>query len=231
MRILKPPKKNNVKDNIDLWDNIVKCKQLNRRNRLKKVRPFILNRYDHYQANTQTLENMKPQVPELDKTIADDLRSCYNENAVFSEVRKELFSDVLYSHDQYCPYCRMNRSDTIDHYFDKGNYPEYSVFLPNLIPCCDECNRKKGSITFNANHERQFVHFYFDAIPNYQFLFVHFSIDAQDNLPKVSVTLEFHDGERSQSLIESHFERLELIKKYEERIRGSLSVVNRWLFN
>ena len=225
MRRLKLPPKNNINENIELWDKIVNCKQSERRSRLKKKRSFILNRYTHYQANTQSLENITPHVPELNETIADDLRSCYGENAVFREARKELFSVVLDSNDRVCQYCRLNHSDTIDHYFDKGNYPEYSVFLPNLIPCCDECNRKKGSITFNANHERQFVHFYFDAIPDYQFLFVHLSIDAHDNLPKVSVTLEFHNGERSRPLIESHFERLGLIKKYEEMIRVKLSVV------
>ena len=225
MRQLNRPQKDKAKDNINLWDNIVSHKPRDRKSRLKKERPFVLKRYDHYQANMHSLDNITPQVPELDETIANDLRSCYGKNVVFNKARKELYSDVLNADDRHCPYCRLNRIATIDHYFDKGSYPEYSVFLPNLVPCCDECNRTKGSITFNANHERQFVHFYFDSIPSYQFMFVHFSIDAHDNLPKVVIVLKFHAGEQNRQLIESHFGQLGLLKKYEETICEHLSVI------
>ena len=39
-----------------------------------------------------------------------------------------------------CPYCLLNTPNTLDHYFDKSDYPDYSVYTPNLVPCCSIFN-------------------------------------------------------------------------------------------
>lgn len=53
-----------------------------------------------------------------------------------------------------CPYCNRDyinyRSETssgaqIDHFFNKGNFPIFSISLYNLIPVCGNCNRVKSS--------------------------------------------------------------------------------------
>ncbi|MDN5025147.1 hypothetical protein PCY08_06790 [Streptococcus sp. SO4] len=55
-----------------------------------------------------------------------------------------------------CPYCNRNYINSrknylganFDHYYDKDKYPFFALTLSNLIPCCDTCNRIKGTQTY-----------------------------------------------------------------------------------
>lgn len=55
-----------------------------------------------------------------------------------------------------CPYCNRNYINSrknylganFDHYYDKDKYPFFALTLSNLIPCCDTCNRIKGTKTY-----------------------------------------------------------------------------------
>ncbi|MEE4406672.1 HNH endonuclease signature motif containing protein [Enterobacter mori] len=44
-----------------------------------------------------------------------------------------------------CPYCGVSPCRTLDHYYNKALLPQFSFLPENLIPCCGDCNRDKGS--------------------------------------------------------------------------------------
>lgn len=161
-------------DNIKLWDEIVSNKRGIHKSNLLQCRHIVLERYVFYQSHYESLEEITPLDTQFWENIKEDLHSCYGNNVAFSRARKKLLSSA-----PKCPYCLLNRPNTLDHYFDKSDYPEYSVFAPNLIPCCSECNSLKGTRLFNDDQQRQFIHFYIDNIPNYQYLFVHFCVGIQ----------------------------------------------------
>lgn len=62
-----------------------------------------------------------------------------------------------------CPTCGAESSATVDHVYPKGLWPVYSFFSLNLVPACDQCNRKKDDNFFGANPGERPVHPYFDA--------------------------------------------------------------------
>lgn len=175
-------------DSVKLWDTIVSNKTHAKKNILLPVRKQVLERYLYYQSHFTYLDNILP----LDKAVwqdsKDELISCYGDNVAFQQARKIILSDNI-----KCPYCLLNRPNTIDHYFDKSDYPEYAVFIPNLIPCCSECNSAKGTTVFDDLGHRKYIHFYLDYIPEYQFLFVRFETEHQDTIPIIRISLKFQD--------------------------------------
>jgi hypothetical protein len=118
----------------------------------------------------------------------------------------------------------LNRPNTFDHYFDKKDYPEYSVFIPNLIPCCSECNSLEGQSVFLNNGKRRFIHFYFDHVPEYQFVFMRLSND-ESRIPKIEVFLKFQKDDPLQYLVTEHFRSLNLINKYKLSLNDKLTTI------
>ncbi|TGC06732.1 hypothetical protein CRG93_19505 [Escherichia sp. E2593] len=45
-----------------------------------------------------------------------------------------------------CPYCGVGTATTLDHYYCKSSLPQFSILKENLIPCCGECNKTKGTL-------------------------------------------------------------------------------------
>lgn len=207
-------------DSIQLWDEIVSNKRGIRKEKLLQCRGTLLERYDFYQSHYGSLEKITPLEASFWEGIKDDLHSCYGNNVAFSRARKKIFSSAY-----KCPYCLLNRPNTLDHYFDKSDYPEYSVFIPNLIPCCSECNSLKGTSMFNDGQQRQFIHFYLDNIPDYQYIFVRFIIDSPKTIPQIHVDLKFQENEPLQWQIRNHFSQLDLLRKYQDAIISQLPVV------
>ncbi|GKW04985.1 hypothetical protein PEC301877_37980 [Pectobacterium carotovorum subsp. carotovorum] len=60
-----------------------------------------------------------------------------------------------------CPYCGVSPCRTLDHYYNKALLPQFSFLPENLIPCCGDCNRDKGSKKFFSKW-RRFVNPFYD---------------------------------------------------------------------
>lgn len=88
----------------------------------------------------------------------EDLLHCYTSGC---GPRNTLVSDILALSPE-CPYCGINQTNTIDHYLPKGDYEQYAVFPPNLVPSCGECNSLRKP--WVRNGARTTLHFYFDEI-------------------------------------------------------------------
>lgn len=211
-------------DNKSLWDAIVSRKHKVSRSKLKSVREKVMSRYDFYESHIDSLDNIVPLVPEEWGDAKETLMSCYGQNVEFKKVRKIIMDSLSATNRTKCPYCMLNRPNTIDHFFDKNDYPEFSVYIPNLIPCCSECNTQKGTSMFDRCNNREYIHFYYDKIPEDQFIFVRLSY-LDGGVPFVNIELIFKQEDYASKLIRRHFVSLSLIIKYRDVILERLAPV------
>lgn len=205
-------------DNKKLYEDILEVKKSNNKELLEGAKDLVLERYEFYEKNTSNLEDIVP-VNLFSTETKSALISCYGHNVTFNEIRPR----ILKTSDK-CPYCQIDRASEIEHYFDKSTYPEYSVFIPNLIPCCSICNKAKGTKTLTSSNERIFIHFYFDTLPSYQFLFIKFDLITEDSDPSVEVSLQFKENDDMESIIKNHFQALNLLNTYKEECGRKLEL-------
>lgn len=67
--------------------------------------------------------------------------------------KRQFRQDIRYSFGGLCAYCRVSRADTIDHL--KPRTSGGSDLRSNLVPCCHECNKSKGSMNWLEWFQRQ----------------------------------------------------------------------------
>lgn len=221
MRKLTYPKVNN----IDLWDRIVSRKHNPGKEKLLSVRNKIIERYDFYSTHFDCLDVILPLSQGEWSDVKDELKKCYGNNLEFNKVKHQIYGTQSSLKQTKCPYCMLGRPNTLEHYFDKEDYPEFSVFLPNLIPCCSECNSLKNTSVYDLHGNRKFIHFYHDMIPDYQFLYVRFTLSESDFVPLVDIKLKFKENNYYSNLIIRHFDSLHLLTKYKETILERLAPI------
>ena len=212
-------------DNIALWEKIVSRKHQPTRGKLQSISGKIKERYSFYETHVNALNEIRPLSATEWIGVKDELQSCYRKNVEFAKVRQMIFDNLAATSQTKCPYCMINRPNTLDHYFDKDDYPELSVYVPNLVPCCSECNSLKSTFLFNSQGKREYIHFHHDTIPEDQFLFVRYYFSSPEGIPVVSVYLRFSSADAVSELIQTHFHKLSLLEKYEETIRDSIAPI------
>ena len=67
--------------------------------------------------------------------------------------KRQFRQDIRYSFGGLCAYCRVKRANTIDHL--KPRTAGGSDLRSNLVPCCHECNKSKGSENWLQWFQRQ----------------------------------------------------------------------------
>lgn len=208
-------------DDFSVFEHIVANKNTDRKKRLNQYKNFVFERYNDYENNKDSLESIMPSDKrKLPETIKNDLLSCYSDNVTFRQVRKQILGD-----GNKCPYCTINTATTIDHYFDKIDYPEFSVYSRNLIRSCADCNQKKGTKVFDKNGNRQYLHFYFDVIPEDQFLYISFIYDPVFHTTEIKLSLDFSECAGNTTLIRNHFTNLNLDSQFTKQIQSHLSII------
>ncbi|OKP19910.1 HNH endonuclease [Serratia liquefaciens] len=84
--------------------------------------------------------------------------------------------DIYIEEGITCPYCGIGSSTTLDHYYCKSSLPQFSILQENLIPCCGECNKSKGTLKPKKKWKRIFNPYYddFESKLNAPPIVVHF---------------------------------------------------------
>ncbi len=102
-----------------------------------------------------------------------------------SFIRTRLSPDV-------CPTCGAESASSVDHVYPKAPWPVYSFFSLNLVPACDQCNRKKNDNFFGTNPGERPAHPYFDAFLRDRVVMVkftgHYATAAIEIVPTPTVT-------------------------------------------
>ena len=92
-----------------------------------------------------------------------DLLSLYVSNIVPAKALRKSIRDLPLTR---CPYCgRHGKPKTLDHFLPKDDYPEFSLYYKNLIPCCWTCNHaKRKQLWDETTGARLFLNPYFDSL-------------------------------------------------------------------
>lgn len=91
-----------------------------------------------------------------------------------------------------CPTCGAESAATVDHVYPKSPWPVYSFFSLNLVPACEQCNRKKSSRYYGDNPEARPAHPYFDRFLQNRVVIAqftgHYATPAIEIVPTPQVT-------------------------------------------
>lgn len=193
---------------------------------LENCQNQILRDYVLYLKNRKNLEKMHADSSLSDRQ-KDIMKKTYKANPVELQKAKRLIKNGLPSVlNAKCPYCLLSEHNTFDHYFDKATFPEYSIFAPNLIPCCSKCNSKKGNLFLDGRGKRYFIHFIFDKIPDYPFLVYKIGVNNR-KIVLEDIVLDF-SREPSNPLndsISNQFSKLELKKRLAKEFSSYVSQI------
>ncbi|MCB1393264.1 HNH endonuclease [Nitrobacter sp.] len=103
--------------------------------------------------------------------VAEELKAAIHASYRFTQVggklepiRTSLMRDV-----EHCPICGITGPRELDHYLPKSGYRSLAIYVRNLVPLCHDCNQSK-SAQEAGQPEHQFVHPYFEELPDVQFL-------------------------------------------------------------
>jgi hypothetical protein len=121
---------------------------------------------------------------------------------------EDLAAAVHEAADFRCPSCNFEQTSTLDHFLAKSAFPEFSILSRNLVAACFNCNHKKGERPAN-----DFVHPYFDRLPDDQILLAYTSWDPELNVSYSVAEPEGIDPELFQRL-QSQFDALELADRF-----------------
>jgi len=205
---------------IDRYISIRDSKQLTTRNKLTRKHTFIVGRYNHlFTVILADTLNTLPTIDTIPNPLRIALRSCYDGatkslNALKKEIKDVQPLRLL----KYCPMCGTTSPSTFDHYLPAVRFPEFAVHGLNLIPCCAKCNSTKDDDWLTTTGQRQYLHAYLDDIPN--FIFLAATLHVSPTLNGVGATFSLQKphaiNQTKWELIETHFNRLRLLERYNE---------------
>jgi 5-methylcytosine-specific restriction endonuclease McrA len=198
-------------DDTEVFDEITAAKRGQRRVRLTAARPAVLEAYERYDDATPELGNLAHAA--LTVSQKEALNHAFNvETAPMTEMRGSILKRISVAR---CPFCGISESSTLDHYLPKEQYPEFSVFSLNLVPCCSPCNtRKRDKILDDDTEVRLFVHPHFDQIPTTLFLAADIDLQANAIVLGFRVTRPAGMALASFQHLRSHFRLLDLADRY-----------------
>ena len=105
----------------------------------------IEKRYDEYIEKFSPDELLLIKDSEYPKNHPE-LTGCYkSKTKKVTELLTAIKNNQTSEAKSKCQYCGINKPKTIDHYLPISLYPEFAVLAINLLPCCNECNKKKDN--------------------------------------------------------------------------------------
>lgn len=224
MNNLKPP----TIDAESVYESVKNRKTIRNRKILENIKTEVFERYKEYKKTSNELEKISDTIissPE-DREV---MKGCYtrsDSSYLETQVIEKTITNQSIQDQNKCPYCRINKPNTIDHYLPKNQYPEYSILPINLIPCCGECNSLKGENWINDG-VRIFINFYFDKIPKCKFLKAELTFNILNIKDTTNVKFIFDENsienEYIKKILKSHYQKLNLLNIYSQYVNEEIS--------
>lgn len=212
---------------VDVLERIIRRKEEPRKSILESSKVDVLDRFQEYEKNKESLENIN-EYKGMNEDQKEALLDCYKRTGYLENtvIKKSIRYIQENHHREKCPYCRINTPDTIDHYIPKDDFPEFSFLPINLVPCCDKCNRIKGT-RWKDENGRFFLNYYFDKICEDKFLYI--KLDYKKDDLKFTSSINYYLNTESikddynLDIIISHFDKLNLLDRYDKLIMEEIS--------
>lgn len=198
-------------DDEQVFDAIAAAKRKPTKSHLRSVRGPVLEAYQAYAAVAPRVE----QVAAV--TVSDDERKALiHAYEVPTRPMVNLRAMLLDRVDAArCPFCGISQSATLDHYLPKEDYPAFSVYSLNLVPCCGHCNTLKQRLAVDESaNVRKFLHPYFDPMPGVRFLRLAITISPAAIVLTYNVERPAGLPKQVYLQIQSHFRLLGLADRY-----------------
>jgi len=212
-------------DENNRFITIINEKRNDRKNRLLGIQNRVLLSYENYINNFDVLESVEESIfSNLEIEFKQDLNHCYEVRTnTFNLIRGTIFKSQSNQLKAFCPYCLLNSPTTLDHYIGQTEFPEFSVLIKNLIPCCYVCNQRKDE-NWRRNYRRRFIHFYNDTFLDNRFLYANLVFNNND-VPNIDFKIIKPENitDYEFEIISWHFEDLDLRNKYIARSNAMLS--------
>lgn len=176
--------------------------------------------YKKYDRNTgQPSEELKGL--KIGQEALGHLHDAFNKtqnNRPLSYVRHELKKLA-----RKCVYCAISDAVPLDHFLPRSKYKAHTIYIKNLIPCCEACNRKKSDFS-SSSPDSQFLHPYLNKLSDTPILVANFACNEQSY--SVDFMILGKDSLKSDNIRRAFFQFTELDLR--ERYTAE---VNDFLFN
>ena len=202
-------------DSKKVYQNIIDNKQnIAEKDCLILCKNDVFEDYDLYENNKNDLGVLVPDT-RINADSKKVLIGEYNKKpAALRNALDKVGDNMPMGLSGKCVYCQISEPNTYDHYLNKDKFPEYSLYIPNLLPCCSWCNSYKGetpSIDINGVHN--FIHSIYDKIPTEELLFYDSVMEqGKPKLDKIRLELNDSSGE-IYAILRRQYERIQLVKR------------------
>lgn len=208
-------------DAAAFFDEVVAARRPSDKNpnfltRIVSYRPGIIIAYTAYDGHFAGHSLMTAvAIGHINPTKADLIELYKYKAKVFKGLKLKLTTDENNRLINTCQNCTINAVNSFDHVLPKDEFPEYAVNPKNLFPSCTECNGYKSTIWRNGT-DALFLNLFLDILPPEQYLFA--DVNIIDNDINIKYTVENRNGLDAAlfDLIQSHYNRLHLPKRFSE---------------
>lgn len=206
---------------IDFHDLVLKRKHTSQsdktyKDRVTALRDIIIKQFDEFDSlfDSNNFINMNSH-GFLGQNKTDLLKLYSYQSKTLQELKVTVTTLENNRSLNICQYCTLNEINSFDHYLPKDEFAEFVVNPKNLVPCCTNCNSKKGE-NWLKDGFKLFINLYKDKLPNHQFLFVEISVDA--GIIQTQFFLENRYGIDGLffNLLLNHYNRLNLLERFSE---------------
>lgn len=144
------------------------------RERLEQVRGSLVAAEADYieRGPVATLYQINPVEDVAGIVSGDEMASLYTDTfARLGTQSRDLYDKIKQgAPNGICPLCGGQHVATLDHYLAKTKHVLLTITPANLIPCCSDCNKAKGSDDADEANE-QHLHPYYDDVDDVVWLY------------------------------------------------------------
>lgn len=208
-------------------DDVLKAKNNHKKDpdykdRVEILKPYVKIKYSTFDAE-HTANNLASLTAHgyAGQEKIDLLKLYKYDNSVIQKLNEKVTTLEGNRLINTCQNCTINEINSLDHIVPKDEFPEFSVNPINLFPSCSKCNGHK-SYVWRENNKSVFLNLYINYLPEQQYLFCNPTFNGDKITLKFTVENRFGIEQNLFDLIENHYTRLHLPKRFRKNSHDTI---------